>query len=89
MFKKHTIYIPIYVYMSVSACECIKYSPACVSLVHLGTLRRAGVTKAWAGGSSFLLGCLLVPLLGLFPGVCKEGSGGAFYLKILQRVQVF
>lgn len=88
----------MYVYMSVSACECIKYSPACVSLVHLGTLRPvpivtgtagAGVTKSWAGQSSFLLGCLLVPLLGLFPGVCKEGSGGAFYLKILQRVQVF
>jgi hypothetical protein len=29
---------------------------------------------------------LLVPLVGLFPGVCTEGSWEAFYLKILHGV---
>lgn len=83
--------------MSVSACECIKYSPRATHWSTLGPLRPvpiasrsavAGVPKAWAGGSSFLLGCWSLCWVSS-PGVCKEGSGGVFYLKILQRVQVF
>lgn len=59
--------------MSVSACECIKYSPACVSLVHLGAPKASPhyiqECRRWShkglGSPEQLSLRLLVPLLGL------------------------
>lgn len=70
---KNTPYISLYVYMSVSACECIKYSPACISLVHLGapkaSLHCIQECSRWGpeglGRWEQLSLRLLVPLLGL------------------------